>query len=127
MELTGIITKVLEERSGVSKTTGNAWKAQQYVIETKETQPRQVMFEVFGEDKIKAMNIQVGEELTVFFDLDAREYQGRWFTQVKAWKVERTPVTDIQVPVGPGFDPFNAESTPPLNDLPFDANDKLPF
>lgn len=85
------------------------------------------MFEVFGEDKIKAMNIQVGEELTVFFDLDAREYQGRWFTQVKAWKVERTTVTDIQVPVGPGFDPFNTESTPPLTDLPFDANDKLPF
>lgn len=117
----------MEERNGVSKTTGNAWKAQQYVIETKEAQPRQVMFEVFGEDKIKAMNIQLGEELTVFFDIDAREYQGRWYNQVKAWKVERTSATNIQVLAGPGYDPFMNTFMPPVTDLPLDENDKLPF
>lgn len=117
----------MEERNGVSKTTGNARKEQQYVIETKEAQPRQVMFEVFGEDKIKAMNIQLGEELTVFFDLDAREYQGRWYNQVKAWKVEITSATNIQVLAGPGYDPFMNTSMPPVTDLPFDENDKLPF
>ena len=45
---------------------------------------------VFGEDKINQFNIQVGEELTVHFDIDAREWQGRWFNSIRAWKVDAT-------------------------------------
>ena len=51
--------------------------------------PRKMCFDVFGEDKINQFNIQVGEELTVHFDIDAREWQGRWFNSIRAWKVER--------------------------------------
>ena len=46
-------------------------------------------FDVFGADKIAQFNIQAGEELNVFFDVDAREWNGRWFNSIRAWKVER--------------------------------------
>ena len=82
MELSGKVIAVLEPRGGVSKT-GNAWKVQEYVIETHDQYPRKMCFDVFGEDKINQFNIQVGEELTVHFDIDAREWQGRWFNSIR--------------------------------------------
>ena len=88
MEITGKIIAVLPDRGGISKT-GNEWKMQEYVIETHEKFPRKVCFNVFGADKIAQFNIQAGEELTVSFDINAREYNGRWFNDIRAWKVER--------------------------------------
>ena len=70
MELEGKVIAVLEPRSGVSKT-GNEWKVQEYVIETHDQYPRKMCFDVFGADKIAQFNIQVGEELNVYFDVDA--------------------------------------------------------
>ena len=79
MELSGIITKILPERTGMSKKTGQSWKAGYYVIETSEFPSKSIMFEVFGEEKISSLNIQLGETLTVYFDIEAREYQGHWY------------------------------------------------
>ena len=88
MEITGKIIAVLPERGGVSKT-GNEWKMQEYVLETHEQYPRKICFNVFGADKIAQFNIQVGEEMTVSFDINAREYNGRWYNDIRAWKIER--------------------------------------
>ena len=128
MELTGKVIAVLDARSGISKSSGNPWKMQDYVIETNEQYPRRMCFNVFGEDKINQFNIQVGEEITVSFDINAREYQGRWFNDIRAWKVERgtpeqqaapapideVPVVDAAAAPIPTFEP--EEST---DDLPF--------
>lgn len=89
MEIQGKIINVSPVRSGVSKATGNAWMTQDYVIETHDQYPRKCCFNVFGEDKIKQFNIQPGEELLVSFDIDAHEYNGRWFNNIRAWRVER--------------------------------------
>lgn len=123
MEITGKIIAVLPERGGISKT-GNEWKMQEYVIETHEQYPRKVCFNVFGSDKIAQFNIQAGEELTVSFDINAREYNGRWFNDIRAWRVER----GVAPAAAPGNIPaidapkasiqdFSAENDP--NDLPF--------
>ena len=88
MEITGKIIAVLPERGGIAKT-GNEWKMQEYVIETHEQYPKKVCFNVFGSDKIAQFNIQAGEEMTVSFDINAREYNGRWYNDIRAWKVER--------------------------------------
>lgn len=113
MEISGRITKVLEQRSGTSKTTGTVWVSQTYVLETRETQPRRLAFEVFGEDRIKSMNILPGEDLTVYFDIDAREYNGRWYNSVRAWKVERQVVTDAP-PMPTPIDPLPFDDDPPF-------------
>ena len=88
MEFTGRIIAVLEARSGVSARTGNTWKTQDYVIEESMGQfPKRMVFNVFGEDNIQRFNIQMGQELTVSFDINAREYNGRWFHDIRAWHV----------------------------------------
>ena len=65
MEFTGKIIAILQPRGGVSKTSGNEWKAQEYVIENHDQYPKKMCFDIFGADKIEQFNIQMGEELTV--------------------------------------------------------------
>ena len=89
METTGKIIAVLEERSGVAASSGNSWRCAQYVLETAEQHPKKILFEVFGEDKIQSIAIKAGEVLTVSFSIDAHEYNGKWFNQIRAWKVDR--------------------------------------
>lgn len=125
MELAGKVIAILEARSGVSKTTGNPWKMQDYVIETHEQFPRRMVFNVFGEDKINAFNIQMGEELNVSFDINAREFQGRWFNDIRAWRIDRVQPdaagqapAPIAVPAAEPVPPSFA-ATDTADDLPF--------
>ena len=60
MEFTGKIIAILSPRGGVSKTSGNEWKSQEYVIENHDQYPRKMCFDVFGADKIEQFNIQMG-------------------------------------------------------------------
>ncbi len=126
MELSGKVIAVLEPRGGVSKT-GNEWKVQEYVIETPGTYPRRMCFEVFGADKIQQFNIQVGEELNVFFDIDAREWQNRWFNSLRAWKVERVGNASQTSPGAGSFPSVNAEPAAPVDFNATDEKDDLPF
>ena len=103
MEITGKIIAALEPRGGVSQRTGNSWKTQEFVIETHEQYPRKCVFNVFGEDRLREFNIQVGEELTVSFDIDAREFNGRWYNDIRAWRVVR--VDPNAVPAAPAAAP----------------------
>ena len=101
MELAGKVIAILEPRGGVSKTTGNSWKTQEFVIETHEQFPRRMSFSVFGEDKLNQFNIQMGEEINVFFDINAREYQGRWYNDIRAWRIDRIQVDANGQPILP--------------------------
>ena len=86
MEFTGRIIKALEPRTGVSRSTGNPWTMQDFVIEETVGQyPKRMVFNVFGEDNLKRFNIQEGQELTVSFDINAREYNGRWYNDIRVW------------------------------------------
>lgn len=89
MEQTGKVIAIMEARGGVSTRTGNPWMTQEYVIEVPGQYPRKMLFNVFGEERIKQFNIQPGEEITVQFDIDAREYNGRWFNDIRAYNVLR--------------------------------------
>ena len=87
MEIQGKVIVVLPERSGTSQR-GNQWRSISYVLETQEQYPKKLAFDVTN-DKIDQLNIQLGEILTVQFDINAREYNGRWFNSVNAWNVIR--------------------------------------
>lgn len=86
-DITGKIIAVLPTRSGTS-ARGTQWSSQTAVIETHEQYPKRVAFDVLG-DKITEFNLQVGEEVTVSFDINAREFNGKWFNSVNAWQVIR--------------------------------------
>lgn len=126
MDFAGRIIAILPPRGGVSKTTGNEWKVQEYVIEDHGQYPRKMCFEVFGADKIQQFNIQMGEELTVSFDIDARQWQDRWFNSIRAWKVERTGnAAPAAAPVGAPVPPSAPSPAPDF--LAGDTTDDLPF
>lgn len=141
MDLTGKVIAILPAQSGVSARTGNSWMSQEYVLEVPGTYPRKMVFRIFGEDRIKQFNIQAGEELTVQFDIDAHEWQGRWFNEIRAFNILRgpiaqtvpaaTPFTPQQnaAPAGaPAAQPTSAAPFPPAQEPAGDgAADDLPF
>ena len=91
MDLTGTITVVMPAQSGTSARTGNPWMSQEYVMEIPGQWPRHIVFRIFGEDRIKQFNIQQGEQnVTIQFDIDAHEYNGRWFNEVRCYNVLRS-------------------------------------
>lgn len=87
-EISGQIIAVLPTRSGTS-ARGTEWSSQTAVIETKEQYPKKVAFDVMGADRIAQFNLQVGEYVTVSYDVEAREYNGKWWNSVRAWNVVR--------------------------------------
>lgn len=112
MELTGKIIAVMEAKSGISQRTGNPWMTQEYVIEVPGTYPRRCMFNIFGEDRIKQFNIKVGEELTVQFDIDAREYNGKWYNDIRAYNVVRQQQQPVPTQPNVGPQPFDTGNDP---------------
>lgn len=145
MEISGKIIMVLPERGGVSQRSGSEWKVASYVLETMEQYPRKCCFEVFGTDRIAQFNIQVGQMLTVSLDIDAHEYNGRWYNQIRAWKVVPYDPNAVAAPADPnaGFGaapqaaPFPAAVSaapapaaapaPEAQAFSGESNDDLPF
>ncbi len=105
MEMTGVVIAILPERSGTSQR--GEWKSQSFVIETQEQYPKHLCFEVFGADRIAQFNIKSGETITVQFDIDARQYQDRWFNSFKAWNIIRP---GQQAPVQGGYNVGNSQA-----------------
>jgi hypothetical protein len=132
MEIRGKIIAILPPQGGISGRTGNPWKKQEYILEIQDKFPRKVCFQIFGEDRITQAAIREGEELTVHIDIDSQEYQGRWFTRVSAWKVERgaivAPVAEQYATSSAQGDVPASTSEPPSYPPPIDSKDNdLPF
>ncbi len=88
---------------------------QSYVIETHENYPKKLVFDVFGADRLAQFNIQSGEELLVSFDIDAHEYQGRWYNSIRAWNIQRVDPNAVAGAMGgmqPGMQPFPPMGAP---------------
>lgn len=105
-DITGKIIVVLPTRSGTS-ARGTQWSSQTAVIETHEQYPKRVAFDVLG-DKITEFNLQVGEEVTVSFDINAREFNGKWYNSVNAWQVVRQ--VGQQAPAQGGYNVGNPQA-----------------
>ncbi len=126
MDITGKIIAALTPRSGTSNRTGNTWKSQDFVIETHEQYPRKCVFTVFGEDRLREMNLQVGAEVTVSMDIDAHEYNGRWYNDIRAWRAVPAQPAGGVAPAAPAAQPYSAPApaaapAPTAADDPFGA------
>lgn len=94
MEISGKVIKILEPLSGISAKSGEKWVKNSFVLEVGGQYPKRTVFTVFGEDKWQKMNIAVGGTYTVSFDIDAHEWNGRWYNEVSAWMAVRTDVNN---------------------------------
>ena len=117
MEIQGRIILALPEVSGVSKS-GNSWKKREYVLETHDTYPKKVFFNFFG-DRADQYPLNAGDEVTVSFDLESREFNGRWYTDVRAWKAEKTAAPAAAM----GAAPMSGAPYPPV---PGDMSQQMP-
>lgn len=129
MELQGKVIALLPARSGVSAR--GEWKSQSFVIETHDSFPRKMVFDVFGEERLTRFNIQLGQEVNVSFDIDAHEYNGRWFNNIRAFDVRL--VDPNTVSAAPAAQAAPAAPQQPAN-APFppqpeqsNSDDDLPF
>ena len=145
MEITGKVIQVLPLQQGTSQRTGNAWRKQDYVMETYDRFPRKIYFGFFG-DAIDQYPLQIGDDINLSFDLESRSYVGRdgverWSTDVRAWKAEKIDPSQIQVPVygapiaqpmAPGMQPAPAvgqfQAAPmPQQPVATNTTEDLPF
>ena len=83
LEIKGRIIAVLEEKTGEGKN--GKWQSQDAVIETDGQYPKKVCFNMFGD---KIIPLSIGQEVNVFFFFFCKEFNGRWFTNLRAWKVD---------------------------------------
>ena len=119
MEIKGRIIHVMPLQSGIGQVSGKEWKKQEYVLETQEQYPRKVCFQVSG-NRIEQYPVSVGDEVVVSFDLESREAKGRWYTDVRAWKIEKVQASA----------PAHGEGSVPPPPVDFEPNaqtDDLPF
>ena len=126
MEIIGKLIQKLPMQSGISKT-GNSWQKQEFVVETLEQFPRKICANLWGEKTAVLETLNIDDKVIMSFDLESREFNGKWYTDVKAWKVEpvaanpQTPQTTSEVvPVGDlpeELETFTDEGM--TDDLPF--------
>ena len=117
MELTGKIIQILPEQSG--KSARGPWRKQEYILETDGQYPKKVCFMAWG-DKIDEFKIKEGEEVIVSINIESREYNGRWYTDVKAWKIQRGSTSDNQAEPSQQAEPPQSEAPPYFDeDIPF--------
>ncbi|MDE6049256.1 MAG: DUF3127 domain-containing protein [Paramuribaculum sp.] len=122
MEIKGKVILALPEQSGVSNASGKAWKKKEYVLETQDNFPKKVHFDFFG-DRADQYPLNPGDDITLFFDIESREYNGRWYTSIRGWKAEKNgaaPATAGTSDIPP------MDNVPPPPPAPAD-NDDLPF
>ncbi|MDR0873326.1 MAG: DUF3127 domain-containing protein [Prevotellaceae bacterium] len=142
MELRGKIIAVLPLQSGEGRN--GLWRKQDYVLEhnTESQYPKRMSFNLWGE-KIDQFKIQEGQWLKVDFDIDCREFQGRWFNDIRAWRVETissempanpaaaapAPVTATAPAAAPAAAPLPPAATPfgEQDILPSSSDSDLPF
>lgn len=124
MEVIGKIIQVLPPQSGTSQA-GNQWKKQEYVLETEDAYPRKIHFDFFG-DRVDQFPLTLNDRIRLNFDIESREYNGRWYTNIRGWKAEKIDATQQPAaapqpaaqPTAPAAVPDFTQSSD-SDDLPF--------
>lgn len=113
MEIRGKIIQLMPLQTGEGKN--GTWRKQEFVIETETQYPKKVCISAWG-DKINENILTVGNKVAISFDIESREYNGRWYTDVKAWKIEGNAAASAP------------QQSADYQDMPsYDINDDLPF
>ena len=122
MEVKGRVAQLLPMQTGMGKK--GPWKKQEFILETPGQYPKKICLSIWG-DKVDQYNLAVGELISVAVDLESREYNGRWYTEARAWKVEKAGGAmnggggRTQAPSDFGDEPFQQGNASSTDDLPF--------
>lgn len=116
MELKGKVLQLLPVQTGMGKK--GQWKKQEFIVETQSQYPKKVCLSTWG-DKIEQFKVSEGDIVNISVDLESREYNGRWYTEARAWKIEKSGSSNAGNAADPiGDEPFAAGGSS-TDDLPF--------
>jgi len=117
LELSGKVFALLQEQSGEGKN--GRWVKQDFVIETADQFPKKVCFSAWGDKAEEVKKLKTGEEVTISFNPESREFNSKWYTDLRAWKISKSAVKTHD----------NTSELPPFEekDIPQDEGDDLPF
>jgi len=118
MQITGTLVQKLEKING--KSANGEWQKQEFIISVGDKYPKNVCLSAWGERCDELENIQIGDTVTADLEISSREYNGRWYTEVRAWKfqnINKTPNVqeNTQQSTQSNFYPKEDE----IDDLPF--------
>lgn len=133
MDVVGKIIAALPPKSGTSQSTGKPWQVNAYVLQTNEQTPKNIAFDVFGAERVEQYNLKVGDMVTVSIDIDAHEYNGRWYNQIRAWNVvnhasaQQSAAQQVPPPTPQSGALFPQQPAPETQPAPSAGTDQLPF
>ena len=118
MELSGTVIALLPEVTGQGKN--GMWRKQEFILEIPSQYPKKVCISLWG-DKIDQADLNVNDSVTASIDVESREYNSRWYTEVKAWKIDKNGATASSGSSSSG------SALPPVTTFTEDESDDLPF
>jgi hypothetical protein len=124
-ELTGKVLQVLPEQTGTGRN--GPWSRQDFIVETQDQFSRKVCFSAWGEKVLQLKAFKTNDQVKVYFNIESRDYNGRWYTDLRIWKIEALGQAEVQGnsnSADPGLpddlQPLEAgESAGEKDDLPF--------
>jgi len=135
LELTGKLVKVLAPQTGTGKT-GSNWVKQDFILETIEQYPKKVCVSAWGDKAEDIKKYGLGDVLRVSINLESREFNDKWYTDARAWRIEdeisanknRPENATAQHAAGDnfGFEPYAPSATKVSEPAPA-VDDDLPF
>lgn len=120
MEFRGLVYKVLPVVKGQSAR--GEWVKQEVVFEMPDELNRKLCVGFWGDKATEAANLKPGEQVEVSINLESREYNGRWYTEARAWKLTRKAPEPVAAPAAdlpPMATEEPAYSSMPIDDMPF--------
>jgi hypothetical protein len=127
LEISGKVVRILPEQTGNGRN--GAWVKQEFVIETSGDQfPKKICIAAWGDKAEEVKQLTPGEDIKVYFNIESREYNDKWYTDVKAWKIE-TGQGQASQPAYAGAGASSSRQAPPVTDMHdfTPAQDDLPF
>lgn len=115
MQLIAKLTQLLPIQTGTGKN--GEWKKQDIIVETEGQFPKKICISVWG-DKINESQLQIGKELKIDVDVESREYNNKWYTDIKAWKIEMSASNSKTTSNGPADNNIAIQGDE-LRNLPF--------
>jgi hypothetical protein len=121
IEMTGKVSAVLQEVTGTGRN--GVWVKQPFVLETEGQFPKMVHFEAWSDKADIVKNLRKGEQVRVSFEPESREFNGKWYTSLRAWRIERVAAGggSSEMPPSPSLDDMPSMPSDNMNmgDLPF--------
>ena len=129
LEISGVLIQKLPQETGQGKN--GPWVKQNFIIETQEQINRKICVSAWGDRVDSLQQFAIGTFLKIAINIESREFNGRWYTDVRAWKIETVTAGAAPVPGAVPPQEFTPQSSPTDTNFNLTATDNteddLPF